>query len=176
LSSVTGLSGAGKSHALRALEDLGYFCVDNLPVALIPAFADLSLKGRKRRRAAVVVDVREGSELPRFPAVYKRLKKQHGRRMRLVFLEATDDAILRRFSETRRPHPLGAAQSVAEGIGAERRMLLPIRRLADQVVDTEPADGARPAAAHPGINRRCQNRRAADGERGELRVQAWRAR
>jgi len=133
---VTGLSGAGKSHALRALEDLGYFCVDNLPVALIPAFADLSLKGRKRRRAAVVVDVREGSELPRFPAVYKRLKKHHGRRMRLVFLEATDDAILRRFSETRRPHPLGAAQSVAEGIGAERRMLLPIRRLADQVVDT----------------------------------------
>jgi len=84
----------------------------------------------------VVVDVREGSELPRFPAVYKRLKKHHGRRMRLVFLEATDDAILRRFSETRRPHPLGAAQSVAEGIGAERRMLLPIRRLADQVVDT----------------------------------------
>jgi UPF0042 nucleotide-binding protein len=133
---VTGLSGAGKSHALRALEDLGYFCVDNLPVALIPAFADLSLKGRKRRRAAVVVDVREGSELPRFPAVYKRLKKHHGRRMRLVFLEATDDAILRRFSETRRPHPLGASQSVAEGIGAERRMLLPIRRLADQVVDT----------------------------------------
>ena len=133
---VTGLSGAGKSHALRALEDLGYFCVDNLPVALIPAFADLSLKGRKRRRAAVVVDVREGSELPRFPAVYRRLKRQHGRRMRLVFLEATDDAILRRFSETRRPHPLGASQSVAEGIGAERRMLLPIRRLADQVVDT----------------------------------------
>ena len=133
---VTGLSGAGKSHALRALEDLGYFCVDNLPVALIPAFADLSLKGRKRRRAAVVVDVREGSELPRFPAVYRRLKRHHGRRMRLVFLEASDDAILRRFSETRRPHPLGAAQGVAEGIGAERRMLLPIRRLADQVVDT----------------------------------------
>ena len=133
---VTGLSGAGKSHALRALEDLGYFCVDNLPVALIPAFADLSLKKRKRRPAAVVVDVREASELPRFPAVYKRLKRQHGRRIRLIFLEANDAAILRRFSETRRPHPLGAAQSVAEGIGAERRMLLPIRRLADQVVDT----------------------------------------
>ena len=133
---VTGLSGAGKSHALRALEDLGYFCVDNLPLALIPAFADLSLKGRKRRRAAVVVDVREGSELPRFPAVYKRLKRQHGRRMRLIFLEANDDAILRRFSETRRPHPLGASQSVAEGIEAERRLLVPIRRLADQVVDS----------------------------------------
>ena len=133
---VTGLSGAGKSHALRALEDLGYFCVDNLPLALIPAFADLSLKGRKRRRAAVVVDVREASELPRFPAVYKRLKRQHGRRMRLIFLEANDDAILRRFSETRRPHPLGASQSVAEGIEAERRLLVPIRRLADQVVDS----------------------------------------
>ena len=133
---VTGLSGAGKSHALKALEDLGYFCVDNLPVALIPAFADLSLKGKRRRRAAVVVDVREADALPRFPAVYRRLKRQHGRRIRLVFLEATDDAILRRFSETRRPHPLGASQSVAEGLGAERRMLLPIRRLADQVVDT----------------------------------------
>jgi RNase adapter protein RapZ len=133
---VTGLSGAGKSHALRALEDLGYFCVDNLPVALIPAFAELSLKGKRRRRAAVVVDVREASELPLFPSVYKRLKRHNGRRIRLVFLEATDAAILRRFSETRRPHPLGSARSVAEGIGEERRLLLPIRRLADQVIDT----------------------------------------
>ena len=133
---VTGLSGAGKSHALRALEDLGYFCVDNLPVALIPAFADLNLKGKRRRRAAVVVDVREASELPQFPALYRRLKRQHGRRIRLVFLEASDAVILRRFSETRRPHPLGSDQSVAEGIGEERRLLLPMRRLADQVIDT----------------------------------------
>ena len=135
---VTGLSGAGKLHALRALEDLGYLCVDNLPIALIPAFADLILhaRGPERRRAAVVVDVREGRSLARFPGVYRKLKERVGGRIRLVFLEANDTAILRRFSETRRPHPLGVDQSVAEGIGEERRLLLPIRRLADQVVDT----------------------------------------
>jgi RNase adapter protein RapZ len=135
---VTGLSGAGKSHALRALEDLGYYCVDNLPIALIPTFADLILaaRGPERRRAAVVVDVREGRTLARFPGVYRRLKQRVGTRIRLVFLEARDAAILRRFSETRRPHPLGVDQSLAEGIGEERRLLEPIRRLADQVVDT----------------------------------------
>jgi UPF0042 nucleotide-binding protein len=135
---VTGLSGAGKSHALRALEDLGYFCVDNLPIALIPTFADLilSARGPERRNAAVVVDVREGRALARFPGIYRRLKLRVGRRIRLVFLEASDIAILRRFSETRRPHPLGIDQSLAEGIGEERRLLLPIRQLADQVVDT----------------------------------------
>jgi UPF0042 nucleotide-binding protein len=134
---VTGLSGAGKSHALRALEDLGYFCIDNLPIALIPTFADLTLSGqREMRRAAVVVDVREGRELERFPTVYRRLKRRYGQRVRLLFLEAADPAILRRFSETRRPHPLGVDQSVAEGVTEERQLLLPIRRLADQVVDT----------------------------------------
>ena len=133
---VTGLSGAGKSHALRALEDLGYFCVDNLPIRLIPAFADLYLKQRKGQRAAVVVDIREGKELKRFPAVFRRLKRLYGRRIRLVFLEAPDAVLMRRFSETRRPHPLRAAPSVAEGIERERRELLPMRRLADQVVDT----------------------------------------
>jgi RNase adapter protein RapZ len=134
---VTGLSGAGKSHALRALEDLGYFCVDNLPVALIPAFADLVV-GRRReiQRAAVVVDVREGHELARFPAVYRRLATHYGPRIKLVFLEATDAAILRRFSETRRPHPLGLVQPVADGITHERRLLQPLRQLAAQVVDT----------------------------------------
>lgn len=134
---VTGLSGAGKSHALRALEDLGYFCVDNLPIALIPTFADLTLTGQREvRRAAVVVDVREGRELERFPAVYRRLKRRFGQRVRLLFLEAADPAILRRFSETRRPHPLGVAHSLAEGVAEERQLLLPIRRLADQVVDS----------------------------------------
>jgi UPF0042 nucleotide-binding protein len=134
---VTGLSGAGKSHALRALEDLGYFCVDNLPVALIPAFADLVV-GRRReiQRAAVVVDVREGRELSRFPPVYRRLATQYGTRIKLIFLEASDAAILRRFSETRRPHPLGAVQPVADGITHERRLLQPLRQLAAQVIDT----------------------------------------
>jgi UPF0042 nucleotide-binding protein len=134
---VTGISGAGKSHALRALEDLGYFCVDNLPIALIPTFADLTLTGQREvRRAAVVVDVREGRALGRFPAVYRRLKRRFEDRVRLLFLEAADRTILRRFSETRRPHPLGVDQSVAEGVAEERRVMLPIRQLADQVVDT----------------------------------------
>jgi UPF0042 nucleotide-binding protein len=134
---VTGLSGAGKSHALRALEDLGYFCVDNLPVTLIPRFAQLTLEGRREvPKAAVVVDVREGSELAKFPAVYRRLKRRYGRRVRLVFLHAADASLIRRFSETRRPHPLGAHRSVTEGLAEERRLLQPVRLLADQVVDT----------------------------------------
>jgi UPF0042 nucleotide-binding protein len=133
---VTGLSGAGKSHAIRALEDLGYFCVDNLPIALIPSFAELTVTERgDRRRAAVVVDVREGKTLGEFPAMYRRLKKGFGGRMRLIFLEASDASLLRRFSETRRPHPLSHG-SVAESVREERRMLHPIRRLADQIIDT----------------------------------------
>jgi UPF0042 nucleotide-binding protein len=134
---LTGLSGAGKSHALRALEDLGYYCVDNLPIALIPTFADLVLSGqREARRAAVVVDIREGRALQQFPSVYRRLKKRFGAQIRLVFLDAADAAIVRRFSETRRPHPLGIDKPVAEGVGEERRQLQALRRLADQVVDT----------------------------------------
>jgi UPF0042 nucleotide-binding protein len=134
---VSGLSGAGKSHALRALEDLGYFCVDNLPVALIHAFADLVLGPRREiARAAVVVDVREGRELARFPTVYRRLTAQYGRGIKLVFLEADDAMILRRFSETRRPHPLAAVQPVADGISHERRLLQPLRQLAAQAIDT----------------------------------------
>jgi UPF0042 nucleotide-binding protein len=94
--------------------------------------------GRKReiQRAAVVVDVREGHELSRFPSVYRRLGAQYESRIKLVFLEATDAAILRRFSETRRPHPLGLVQPVADGITHERRLLEPLRQLAAQVVDT----------------------------------------
>jgi len=134
---VTGLSGAGKSHAIKALEDLGYFCVDNLPVQLIPTFADLTLNAAGGlRRAAVVVDVREGRHLTRFPTIYRRLKRESPQRVRLVFLDAADATIVRRFSETRRPHPLAPDRSVAEGIREERRLLLPIRRLADQVLDT----------------------------------------
>jgi UPF0042 nucleotide-binding protein len=134
---VTGLSGAGKSHAIRALEDLGYSCVDNLPIALIPTFADLPLRDRDGvRRAAVVVDIREGRGLSRFPAVYRRLKKRAGRGVRLIFLEASDSVLLRRFSETRRPHPLGRGRTIAEGLAEERRLLEPIRQLADEVIDT----------------------------------------
>lgn len=134
---VTGVSGAGKSHAIRALEDLGYFCVDNLPIALLPTFANLTLNGEgEERRAAVVIDVREGREFARFPAVYRRLQRLARRRVRLLFLDAADSVLLRRFSETRRPHPLAARRSVAEGLKEERRLLEPVRRLADRVLDT----------------------------------------
>ena len=134
---VTGLSGAGKSHAIRALEDLGYLSVDNLPVALIPTFANLTVNARGSvRRAAVVVDVREGRGLSRFPAIYRQLKKASPTGVRLVFLDAAHSALLRRFSETRRPHPLAGNRTIAEGLTEERRLLEPIRRLADQVLDT----------------------------------------
>lgn len=134
---VTGVSGAGKSHALRALEDLGYFCVDNLPIALIPTFADLALSGRNDlQRAAVVVDVREARQLTRFPSVYRSLKRRLAGRVRLIFLEAEDKSLQRRFSETRRPHPLARDRSIADAIAEERRLLQPMRRLADQILDT----------------------------------------
>jgi UPF0042 nucleotide-binding protein len=134
---VTGLSGAGKSHAIRALEDLGYFCVDNLPIALVQTFADLSLHTPGgARRAAVVIDVREGRQLTGFPAMYRGLKKRFGAALRLIFLEAGESALVRRFSETRRPHPVAGASSVVEGVDEERRILRPIRKLSDHVIDT----------------------------------------
>jgi len=134
---ITGQSGAGKSQAIRALEDLGYFCVDNLPVRLIPMLARLSRQaGSEIARAAVVVDVREGSFLDEFPRTYRRLRRQEGLDPLLIFLEASDDALVRRFSETRRPHPLAPDGSAIEGIRLERARLAAIRRMADQTIDT----------------------------------------
>src|SRR5690349_16975151 len=101
---ITGLSGSGKGSVLKALEDLGYYAVDNLPVELIPTFAELTRDASSIRSAALVVDVREGASLKRFPDMYSRIR--HLVKTRLVFLEADDDTIVRRFSETRRPHPL----------------------------------------------------------------------
>ena len=134
---LTGLSGAGKSQAIRALEDLGYFCVDNLPITLIPTFAQLTLRaGTDIAKAAVVVDIREGTLLAQFPAIYRRLQKTPGLHPRLIFLEASDAALVRRFSETRRPHPLAPDRSAAEGIREERNRLRTIRGMADQILDT----------------------------------------
>ena len=134
---VTGLSGAGKSQAIRALEDLGYFCVDNLPTQLIPTLANLSKRGSADLpKVALVIDVREGSFLREFPRVWKRLKATPGLDPLLVFLEATHDTLVRRFSETRRPHPLAHGRSVVEGLRAERRQMQKIRELADDIVDT----------------------------------------
>ena len=134
---LTGLSGSGKSQAIRAMEDLGYFCVDNLPVTLLPMLAELTLRaGTEISRAAVVVDVREGKMLQEFPGIYRRLKARKGLNPALIFLEAAEPTLVRRFSETRRPHPLAPDRSAIEGIREEREAMRGIRRLADHVVDT----------------------------------------
>ena len=134
---LTGLSGAGKSQAVHALEDLGYFCVDNLPTSLIRTFATLSSKsGKNVTRAAVVVDMRDPRFLSGFPGVLRALRRRKALGAVLIFLEASDEALVRRFSETRRPHPLAADQSVIEGILKEREQLEPIKQMADKVFDT----------------------------------------
>jgi RNase adapter protein RapZ len=133
---VTGLSGAGKSQAIRALEDLGFFCVDNLPVPLIPTFADLTQTRSDISRAAVVVDVREGESLRSFPRVYRQLTRRKGLNPTLLYLEADESMLVRRFSETRRPHPLAPTRSPKEGLREEKRVLLAIRKLADKIIDT----------------------------------------
>jgi UPF0042 nucleotide-binding protein len=134
---LTGLSGSGKSQAIRALEDLGYFCVDNLPVALLPMLAQLTLRaGSEISRAAVVVDVREGRMLAEFPKMYRKLKGTRNLNPVLIFLEAAEPTLVRRFSETRRPHPLAPDRSAIEGIREERKAMRAIRQMADHVVDT----------------------------------------
>jgi len=132
---LTGLSGSGKSQAIRALEDLGYFCVDNLPTTLIPTLAKLSLRG-DIGKVAIVVDVREGNFLSSFPKIFKRLGAMRGLNALLIFLEANNAALVRRFSETRRPHPLAPDRSASEGIREERTRMTPIRKMADEIVDT----------------------------------------
>jgi UPF0042 nucleotide-binding protein len=132
---ITGLSGSGKSQAIRALEDLGYFCVDNLPTTLIPTLARLSLRGDVQK-VAIVVDVREGSFLSAFPKAFRRLRKMRGLNPMLIFLDASHAALVRRFSETRRPHPLAPGRSAAEGIKDERARMTAIRGMADEIVDT----------------------------------------
>ena len=134
---VTGLSGSGKTHAIHALEDLGYFCVDNLPTQLIPTFAELCTRGEAHlERVAIVVDVRERGFLSQFPPVFRKLRSLPGVEAKLIFLEANRTALVRRFSETRRPHPLAPDRSVSEGIDEERKKMLAIRGMADIIVDT----------------------------------------
>jgi UPF0042 nucleotide-binding protein len=132
---ITGLSGSGKGTVLKALEDLGYYAVDNLPIELIPKFAQLTKDARNIRRAALVVDIREGAALERFPALFKRIRREVP--TRLLFLEADVATLIRLFSETRRPHPLGTGQSVAASVRSERERLEPIRKLADPIINTD---------------------------------------
>jgi len=130
---ITGLSGSGKGSVLKALEDLGFYSVDNLPVDLIPKFAELAHNNPSITSAALVVDVREGKGLKRFPEVYAGISGSVN--AKLVFLEADDAAIVRRFSETRRPHPLGG-QAIGRSIRSERAQLAPIRAMADLIINT----------------------------------------
>ncbi|MEK7409451.1 MAG: RNase adapter RapZ [Acidobacteriota bacterium] len=131
---ITGLSGSGKGTVLKCLEDLGYYSVDNLPIDLFPKFAELTKDSPSIRSAALVVDIRGREGLERFPLIYRRIRRRIP--ASLIFLEAEDETLLRRFSETRRPHPLGASRSLARSIQQERRLLAPIRALADHVLNT----------------------------------------
>jgi UPF0042 nucleotide-binding protein len=131
---ITGMSGSGKASALKAFEDLGYYCVDNLPVELIPRFAELALQSGEIPRTALVVDVREGTQLERLPAILKSVRRVIP--ARVIYLEASDPILLRRFSETRRPHPLGTGTTVRTSLRTERRHLRTIRAIADLVIDT----------------------------------------
>jgi len=131
---ITGLSGSGKLSALKAFEDLGYYAVDNMPIELVPRFAELIGSSATTRRAALVVDVREGEGLERFPAILKQIRRTLS--TTVIYLEATEAALVRRFSETRRPHPLGREERVAGAIKSERKLLDPIRNVADIIIDT----------------------------------------
>ena len=131
---ITGQSGSGKGTVLKSLEDLGYYAVDNLPLDLIQKFAELTFDSPKIRRAALVVDIREGGALQQFPALLAKLKRRVP--VKLLFLEADDDTLVRRFSETRRPHPLGAERSVLKSIKTEKESLKPIRALADITINS----------------------------------------
>jgi RNase adapter protein RapZ len=133
---ITGLSGSGKTHVARALEDIGWFCVDNLPSALIPRFAELIRGSEELRRSALVVDMREREFLKQFPHVFRQLRGRGGVAASVLFLEADEKVLVRRFSETRRPHPLAINQPAIEGIREEREALKPIRKMADLILDT----------------------------------------
>jgi UPF0042 nucleotide-binding protein len=134
---LTGRSGAGKGTLLRALEDRGYFCVDNLPVGLLAKFSELAFGSEDGvRRAALVVDIREGKALNQFPEAFADLRASSGLDVSLYFLEASDVVLIRRFSETRRPHPMDPALPIREAILLEGERLAPIRAIADHVIDT----------------------------------------
>ena len=133
---ITGLSGSGKTLAARVFEDLGYYCVDNLPVALIPVFADLVARSQESlRHVALVIDIREGAYLHDFPKIVTDLRSR-GVPLRILWFEATNDALIRRFSETRRPHPLSADLALETAIAQERDMMREIRNLSDRVIET----------------------------------------
>ena len=138
---ITGLSGSGKSTALRALEDIGFFCVDNLPVVLLPKFLDITtLSSPEIDRVAMVMDLRERSFLDKYQRIFTHLKNK-GYKIDILFLESSDDSLLHRFSETRRIHPLSEKGPIMEGIRLEREKLLSLKQMADKIIDTTSING-----------------------------------
>lgn len=135
---VTGMSGSGKSTALRALEDIGFFCVDNLPVVLLPKFLEIQTDASSEiSKVALVMDLRERTFLERYTTIFLEMKEA-GYRIEILFLDASDDVLLYRFKETRRGHPLSEKGTVTEGIVLERSKLHPLRDMADKIIDTSP--------------------------------------
>ncbi len=133
---ITGMSGAGKSYAIKCFEDLGFFCVDNLPTTLMPTFADLvGRSAQKIHRVALGVDVREGEYLPHLLDAIAELR-QRRHQVEVLFIEASDEALVRRYHETRRRHPLGGEGHVHDAIRAERKALAHMREIADRIIDT----------------------------------------
>lgn len=133
---ITGLSGAGKSHAIQAFEDMGFYCVDNLPTAMLDEFLrHCEEKKREKSGIALVLDVREGDFVEDFPGIIESLDNDDID-LKTIFLEASSETLLNRYKESRRPHPLGEQRSLEEAIEAERRQLLPVREKADLVIDT----------------------------------------
>ena len=133
---VTGMSGAGKSHAVQVLEDIGYFCIDNISPVLIPKFAELCIKGGERvRHVALIADIRGGQFFDAMSQSLKELQEQ-GVDYEIVFIEASDQALIRRYKETRRVHPLAPHSRISQGIAEERRRLATLRKQADFIIDT----------------------------------------
>ncbi|HXF43746.1 MAG TPA: RNase adapter RapZ, partial [Pyrinomonadaceae bacterium] len=136
---ITGLSGSGMSSATNAFEDVGYFCVDNLPLTMLSTFARLLLPGDEGspaiEKAALVINIRERQFLSEFPTEIRKLTRR-GIKPFVIFFEASDEVLLRRFSETRRPHPAYGQKTLLSAIKAERKAMLPIRQLADMIIDT----------------------------------------
>lgn len=131
---ITGMSGSGKQTAMKAFEDLGFIAVDNLPIALVPKFAEFTQDAKTKRRSVLTIDIREGQSLKQFPKIFTDLKRQFN--IKMLFLDADDEVLRRRFSETRRPHPLGQDTTVLNSLKDERAQLKLLRPLADLVIDT----------------------------------------
>ena len=133
---ITGMSGSGRSAALKAFEDIGFYCVDNLPLPLLPAFMDFARSSDEASWSAIGIDIREKGFAEEFPARYGALKAA-GQGVEMLFLEASDQALVRRYSETRRPHTLAkGATPLLDAIGQERKALTEVRTLADRILDT----------------------------------------